>query len=88
VEALREYELKFWEEFFEEEGEENIYFWMKLVGLYIPETLRVIQALVSRKRGQMGPWLELTRDLPSEPPYCRKGDFFSNDLGGLMMWLG
>jgi hypothetical protein len=61
---------------------------MKIVGLYVPETIRVIQTLVSRKNSQIGPWLELTRDLPSAPTYCPKGDFFSDDLGGLMMWLG
>jgi hypothetical protein len=85
---LKAYELKFWAEFFDEEGEDNVTFWMKLVGLYEPQCIRVIRALGSRKKGNPVLWASISGDEPPVPPYCHDGIFYTNDLGGLMMWFG
>ncbi len=87
TEALRDHELRFWEELFEEAGEDDCVFWMKLVGLYEPQCIKIINALWLRSKGRPDKWLKLTEKISVAPKFREDLDFKSDETCGLMMWF-
>jgi hypothetical protein len=83
--ALKNHELKFWEELFLEEGEENCIAWAKLVGLYDPVHASIIRALGRRRDGDESEWFALPRVEYLPPPYPNFLDFTSDDMSGFLM---
>ncbi len=85
VTALRNYNKKFWEELFMEEGEKNCVMWAKLVGLYDPGHAKCIRALSRRRDGDASEWLALTGVESPPPAYPPFFDFMSDDMTGHFM---
>jgi hypothetical protein len=87
ADALRAYELDFWEEFYMEGGEGDCISWMLLVGLYEPGCLRVINALRRREKGRADKWSKLTMQLPRAPQFREDIDFTSDEPCGTLLWF-
>jgi hypothetical protein len=85
--ALQDYEEKFWEELFLEEGEANCIYWAKLVGLYDPVIEKLIRALGLRRDGDASAWLTLVGVAPPPPPPPALFNFMNDDMTGHMMWF-
>jgi hypothetical protein len=85
--ALQNYELKFWEELFMEEGEENCVFWAKLVGLFDSVHEKIIRALGRRRDGNDFEW-QILRCALSPPPKPPAFNFMDNNLTGFMGYFG
>jgi hypothetical protein len=86
LQALRDYEQKFWEELFMEEGESNCRYWAKLTGILDPVVDGILRALGRRRDGDDSEWLALSRPAPT-PPLCPALDFTSDDMTGFLMYF-
>jgi hypothetical protein len=87
VTALQSFELKFWEEFFQEEGEANCIYWARLVGIYDSVHENIIRALGRRRDGDDSLWLALVGVAPSPPRFPTSLDFTSDDMTGFIMYF-
>jgi hypothetical protein len=86
--ALQDYEKRFWEELFLEEGEENCIYWAKLVGLFDPVHKKLIKALGLRRDGDASVWLAMTGAAPPPPPFPADLKFMNDEMTGFTMWFG